>query len=113
MAVLGVDVGGTFTDFYFSDEGRVEVYKRPSSPDDPARSVLVGIGERACLPGEVVQGSTVATNAVLERRGPRVAFIGPRGFRDLLTIGRQNRPRLYELEPQRAPPLVPRDRCFE
>src|SRR5439155_7464259 len=56
---------------------------------------------------------TVATNAVLERSGPRVAFVATSGFRDLLTIGRQNRPRLYELEPLRPPPLVPPALCFE
>jgi N-methylhydantoinase A len=113
MAVLGVDIGGTFTDFYLWDEGRVEVYKRASSPDDPARSVLAGIADRGWFPDEVVHGSTVATNAVLERRGARVAFVGSAGFRDLLTIGRQNRPGLYELEPRRPPPLVPPERCFE
>jgi len=113
MALLGVDVGGTFTDFYFWHEGHLEVLKRPSSPEDPSVSVLAGIAERGWRPDEVVHGSTVATNAVLERRGARTAFVATKGFRDLLAIGRQTRPRLYDLEPSRPPPLVPRDLCFE
>jgi N-methylhydantoinase A len=113
MGLLGVDVGGTFTDFYYWHEGRLEVHKRPSTPADPAESVIAGIEEMGWRPEEVVHGSTVATNAVLERRGARTAFITTRGFRDLLTIGRQTRPRLYELEPRRPPPIVPPELCFE
>src|SRR5438067_7108186 len=113
MATLGVDVGGTFTDFYFWADGRLEVFKQPSTPGDPAESVLAGLRAKGWRPDEVVHGSTVATNAVLERAGARSAFVTTKGFRDLLTIGRQNRPRLYDLEPSRQPPLVPRDLSFE
>jgi N-methylhydantoinase A len=113
MAVLGVDVGGTFTDFYYWRAGRLRTHKRPSTPDNPARAVIEGIAEMGWRPDEVVHGSTVATNAVLERRGARTAFVATRGFRDLLTIGRQARPSLYDLEPSRPPPLVPPEFCFE
>jgi N-methylhydantoinase A len=113
MAVLGVDVGGTFTDFYFWDEAGLRVHKRPSTPGNPALAVIDGLLETGWQPDEVVHGSTVATNAVLERRGATTAFIATEGFRDLLTIGRQARPRLYDLEPARNPPLVPRALCFE
>ncbi len=113
MALLGVDVGGTFTDFYFSTGRGIEVHKRPSTPDDPARAVIEGILERGWRPDEVVHGSTVATNTVIERKGARTAFVATKGFRDLLSIGRQARPDLYDLEPARPPPLVPRDLCFE
>lgn len=113
MALLGVDVGGTFTDFYYWTEQGLEVHKRPSSPADPAESVIAGIIEKGWRPSEVVHGSTVATNAVLERRGARTAFVTTRGFRSLLKIGRQDRPRLYDLEPRKPAPLVSRDLSFE
>lgn len=105
--VLGVDVGGTFTDFLLWQNGRLTVYKRPSTPDDPSRAVLAGLGEVGWVPDEIVHGSTVATNAVLERKGARTALITTKGFRDVLVIGRQTRPKLYDLEPRRPPPLVP------
>jgi len=108
MAILGVDTGGTFTDFYLIDDsGGVAVHKRASTPDDPARAILDGIAELAEQIAEVVHGSTVATNAIIERKGARTALITTRGFRDVLVIGRQNRPKLYDLSPQREPPLVP------
>jgi N-methylhydantoinase A len=107
MPVLGVDTGGTFTDFYLlDDDGSATVYKRPSTPDDPARAILDGIAEMGRPVLEVVHGSTVATNAIIERKGARTALITTRGFRDVLVIGRQNRPRLYDLSPSREPPLV-------
>ena len=106
-SILGVDVGGTFTDFLLWEDGRPLVYKRPSTPDDPSRAVLAGLDEMGWTPDEVVHGSTVATNAVLERKGARTALITTRGFRDVLAIGRQTRPKLYDLEPRRPPPLVP------
>jgi N-methylhydantoinase A len=117
--LLGVDVGGTFTDLMLLVDGRLSVYKRPSTPDDPARSVLAGIEEMLAASGngitigEVVHGSTVATNAVLERKGARTGLVNSTGMRDLLEIGRQNRPKLYALEPRRPEPLVPRERRYE
>jgi N-methylhydantoinase A len=113
MRLLGVDVGGTFTDFYYLEDGRVQVHKVPSTPEDPATAIVKGLAEMNWRPDEVVHGSTVATNTVLERRGARTAFVTTRGFRDLLEIGRQARPDLYDLQPQRPPPLVDRGLRFE
>jgi N-methylhydantoinase A len=123
MPILGVDTGGTFTDFYLiGDDGSVSVYKRPSTPDDPARAIIEGLAEIIGEEGgrrkeeeavELVHGSTVATNAIIERKGARTALITTRGFRDVLEIGRQTRPRLYDLSPQREPPLVPEKLRFE
>jgi len=110
---LGVDVGGTFTDFLLIEDGRLRAFKRPSTPGAPAQAVLAGIGEMSATPDEVVHGSTVATNAVLERKGARTGLVTTRGFRDVLEIGRQVRPKIYDLEPQRSEPLVPRERRYE
>ena len=112
-SVLGVDVGGTFTDFLLWEDGELTVYKRPSTPDDPSRGVLAGLDEAGFSPDEVVHGSTVATNAVLERKGAKTALITTKGFRDVLAIGRQTRPKLYDLEPSRPPPLIPDALRFE
>ncbi|MGH2521468.1 MAG: hydantoinase/oxoprolinase family protein [Anaerolineales bacterium] len=113
--LLGVDIGGTFTDFVLIDDvGRVRQHKRLTTPDDPARSVGEGVRELG-LPESalVVHGSTIATNALLERRGARTALITTAGFADVLEIGRQNRPDLYALVPVKPPPLVPREWRFE
>ena len=112
-SILGVDVGGTFTDFLLWEGGRLRVYKRPSTPGDPSQAVLDGLDEAGWTPDELVHGSTVAANAVLERKGARTALITTKGFRDVLAIGRQARPKLYELEPRRPPPLVPDDLRLE
>ncbi len=106
-SILGVDVGGTFTDFLLIGHDRIAVYKRPSTPDDPARGVLEGLREMGARPDQVAHGSTVATNAIIERKGTRTALITTAGFRDVLVIGRQTRPKLYDLSPQRPQPLVP------
>ncbi len=105
---VGVDTGGTFTDFVWLDgRGRLQIEKRLSTPADPAEAVLKGI-EKLDLPasGSVVHGSTVATNAILERRGSRTALVTTKGFADVLFIGRQNRTDLYALVPQNNEPLV-------
>ena len=112
--LVGIDTGGTFTDFVCFERGRLRVHKRPSTPDDPARAVLEGL--RELLDGRpnervsITYGSTVATNAVLERKGARVVLLTTAGFEDVLEIGRQTRPDLYALEPLVPPPLVPRRR---
>lgn len=111
--VLGVDVGGTFTDFLLWDGATLRVHKRPSTPDDPSRAVLEGIDALEVTPDLVVHGSTVATNAVLERRGARTALVLTEGLRDLMTIGRQTRPDIYDLEPETPEPLVPDELLFE
>ena len=95
---VGVDTGGTFTDFVFVRDGRLEVFKVASTPADPSRAIVAGLQTVAELSGvplqslEVVHGTTVGTNALLERRGARTALITTRGFEDVLTIGRQARP---------------------
>lgn len=111
VSVLAVDTGGTFTDLLLLRDGALRSLKVPSTPDDPAEAVLSGI--RALVPeGErflLLHGSTVATNALLERKGARVVLITNRGFEDVIEIGRQNRPQLYALVGHRPPPLVGRD----
>ena len=111
-ALLGVDVGGTFTDFVLWRDGAVELHKRPSTPDDPARAVLAGIDALGVAPGLVVHGSTVATNALLEGKGAKTALVTTAGFEDVLEIGRQDRPSLYDVWVSRPPPLVPAERRF-
>jgi N-methylhydantoinase A len=114
MPIIGVDTGGTFTDFFLLDSaGASRVYKRPSTPDDPARAILEGLTELGVITDELVHGTTVATNAIIERKGAKTALITTKGFRDTLAIGRQTRPRLYDLSPHREPPLVPEDLRLE
>jgi N-methylhydantoinase A len=110
-AVVAVDTGGTFTDFLMLDaSGGIRTLKLPSTPGDPAEAVLAGI-RTLVPPGAdflLLHGSTVATNALLERKGARVALVTNRGFEDVIEIGRQNRPQLYALVGHRLPPLVAR-----
>lgn len=106
MDVLGVDTGGTFTDFVLLRAGQFVVYKVLSTPDDPARALLAGVAVLG-VPRVLVHGTTVATNALLERRGAATALITTAGFRDVLVIGRGDRPVLYDLDVRRLPPLVP------
>jgi len=112
---IGVDAGGTFTDFVvLHDDGRLESFKLRSNPRSPAKVILAGLEQAAgnARKVDVVHGSTVATNALLERKGARTAFVTTAGFEDLLEIGRQNRPELYNLTPMPRRPLIPRDLCF-
>jgi N-methylhydantoinase A len=113
--ILGIDVGGTFTDFCLSDDaGRVSIHKLLTSARDPSLAILQGIRDLEAGPEtSVVHGATVATNALLERRGARTALITTEGFRDVLEIGRQTRPDLYALHPTRPEPLVPSHWRFE
>jgi N-methylhydantoinase A len=110
-SVVGVDTGGTFTDFVVSDDGVLRVHKVLSTPRNPAEAILRGLRELNVGDelAALVHGSTVATNAVLERKGVRTGLITTAGFRDVLEIGRQTRPKLYALRVEREPPLVPRD----
>src|SRR2546425_3348874 len=112
---VGVDTGGTFTDLVLLQEGEIRVHKVLSTPGDPSQAILQGLsdlGVRENL-STLVHGSTVATNAVLEHKGVRTGLITTAGFRDVLEIGRQTRPKLYELRVQKEPPLVPRSRRVE
>ncbi len=115
MSRLGVDTGGTFTDFVWLDEhGRFQVHKQLSTPQDPSKAILQGVRLlNVSDDASLVHGSTVATNAILERCGARTALITTAGFGDVLAIGRQNRPDLYDLVPQKPEPLVPPGWRFE
>jgi N-methylhydantoinase A len=119
---IGVDVGGTFTDFHCLNEttGEAFVHKAPSTPDNPAHAIVEGVRAVAarldvdfpairCL----AHGTTVATNALIQRRGGKVALVTTKGFRDLLEIGRQVRPHMYSLQEDHPEPLVPRHWRFE
>jgi len=131
---IGIDIGGTFTDFVIYDPStqQVHTFKLLSTPRDPAEAVIEGMRRiQANVNGQyamdseqfantvhgplftVIHGSTVATNALLERKGARTALITTRGFRDLLQIGRQNRPSLYDLYADPPPPLIPEELSFE
>lgn len=112
--LLGVDTGGTFTDFVLFDGGALRVHKVLSTPDAPERAILHGIRELGLDPAvlRLVHGSTVATNAALEGKGVRTAYVTNRGLEDTLTIGRQSRAHLYDLQPPRPAPPVPAGRCI-
>ncbi len=117
---LGIDVGGTFTDVIALDldAGRIVAsFKLPSTPADPSLAAVTGTERflyRTGLAAQTVcHGSTVGTNALIQKRGSRTALITSQGFRDILALRRQARPRLYDLEPKVSPPLVPRQWRFE
>ncbi|MFC1592020.1 hydantoinase/oxoprolinase N-terminal domain-containing protein, partial [Thermodesulfobacteriota bacterium] len=107
MVIIGIDTGGTFTDFVFQDAQQLRVLKIPSTPHDPSRAILQGLqtitGGSA---NHIIHGSTVATNAILEHKGAQTAVICNRGFEDILEIGRQNRAHLYDLSYRKPPELV-------
>ncbi len=108
---IGVDTGGTFTDFIVFDGAGVHIHKVPSTPDAPERAILQGLddilgGRSVAL--DITHGSTVATNALLTRRGAKTALVTTAGFEDLIEIGRQNRKELYNLAYRRPRALVPR-----
>ncbi len=115
---IGVDTGGTFTDFIAITNTALLSFKVPSTPHNPALAILEGIlkilndlgGAGAAL--EISHGTTVATNALLERKGARTALITTAGFEDVIEIGRQNRPDIYNFSAQKLPPLIPSDLRF-
>jgi N-methylhydantoinase A len=117
MIRLGIDIGGTFTDFALRDpaRGRSAVHKRLTTPGDPAEAVLAGVAaiaaEHGIVPadiGEIVHGTTLVTNALIERRGARVGMLVTEGFRDTFDVGQEQRYDLYDLRLRFAEPLVPR-----
>ena len=116
--LLGVDTGGTFTDFVLLSEGELTIHKVLSTPDDPSRAILKGINDLGLFAAiragnlHLVHGSTVATNAALENKGVRTAYITNTGFTDILRIGRQARPELYALMPKPTPDPVPQELCL-
>ena len=122
MYRVGVDVGGTFTDFTLLNEGNGQVlfYKVSSTPADPSEAILLGITEMLAHHGVdakdvgfIGHGTTVATNLIIERKGDKTALITTAGFRDVLEIGRQTRPHLYDYQVHNPPALVPRALRFE
>ena len=119
--IVGVDVGGTFTDLHAEDgTGRAVLHKTPSTPGNPAHAVLAGLhalcrqhGIDPAAIARVSHGTTVGTNALIQRRGGTGALVVSRCFRDLIEIGRQTRPALYDLQRDHPAPLAPRARRFE
>ena len=116
---IGVDTGGTFTDIIMSVEGSLWTHKVLSTPRNPAHAIIKGVSEILNQHDidshdsvEIVHGSTVATNALLERRGARIALVTTKCFEDVLEIGRQARPNLYDIFVQRPAPLVPAELRF-
>ena len=116
---IGVDVGGTFTDFVLVDDarGRVLTGKRLTTPEDPGRAILEGLARLLDEAGagfgqvrQIVHGTTLVTNTVIERKGARIGLITTRGFRDSLEMGREMRYDLYDLFLEKPEPLVPRPR---
>ena len=109
---IGIDTGGTFTDFIFERNGRLDLFKLPSTPSDPSLAIQQGLRRIAEITGrstgecQIVHGTTVGTNALLQRRGARTALITTAGFEDVLVIGRQARPELYNLNAIKPDPLV-------
>ena len=115
---VGVDTGGTFTDFVYQANDELRVFKVASTSDDPARAITEGLKQIAAeadaklLDFEIVHGTTVGTNALLQRKGARTALITTEGFEDMIEIGRQARPELYNLNAIKSPPLVPSELRF-
>ncbi|QEX20067.1 hydantoinase [Hypericibacter terrae] len=118
MIKMAIEVGGTFTDLIWLDEaGEVRTHKLPSTPRDPSVGVIDGLeqalGSKLTGLSQLFHGSTVATNAILERKGCRAAFLTTRGFRDILQLQRQLRPNVYAIACKKPEPLVPLSRSVE
>jgi N-methylhydantoinase A len=113
---IGIDTGGTFTDFVVARGSHLSAFKIPSTPHNPAEAILTGVrrvlAQTQWLPSEIVHGTTVATNALLERKGARVALITTEGFEDVIEIGRQARPEIYNFFVTRPAPLISRQLRF-
>src|SRR5210317_2297888 len=112
MLILGIDTGGTFTDFVLQSDAGLQTFKLPSTPDDPSRAILDGLrhffGHRLPENLEIIHGSTVATNGFLERKGAKTLLVTTHGFEDILFIGRQNRPKLYDFNVTRPAEIISR-----
>jgi N-methylhydantoinase A len=113
--LLGIDTGGTFTDFVLLDEQGLRTHKVLSTPDAPEKAILQGIQDLGISldNASITHGSTVATNAVLERKGVETAYITNHGLADVVLIGRQARKELYNLQPQAQPSIIRSEMCFE
>src|SRR5690348_6394275 len=116
MNIVGVDIGGTFTDLVGCVDGRIVTSKCSTVPSDPTKGVAESLELAHCrMPSlsELLHGSTIAINTVLERKGARTALITTRGFRDTYAIGRGNRIEAFNLFFHRPKPLIPREFTFE
>src|SRR2546428_6301226 len=110
---IAIDTGGTFTDCVWAEGGVLKTLKVFSTPDDPSRAIVQALGKIGVGSGfTLLHGTTVGTNALLQRKGARVALITTCGSEDVIEIGRQARPRLYDFFFERVPPLVPRELRF-
>jgi len=115
MIHVGIDTGGTFTDFVFFDGKHISTHKVLSTPSNPSQAIIKGLRDilgEEIKDIEIVHGTTVATNTLLERRGAKVALITTKGFEDVIEIGRQNREKLYDLFWEPREPLVKRELRF-
>ena len=119
---VGIDVGGTFTDIAinFGDGENVKFYKLPSSPKSPENAIVSGLSEifksYNILPEKIIRmshGTTVGTNALIEKKSGKVAIVTTKGFRDLLELGRQTRPTVYDMHKDHPTPIVDRSLRFE
>ena len=113
---VGIEVGGTFTDLVMSDGKNIKTAKVPSTPASPDEGAMLAIkaaGLKLDEISELIHGSTVATNAVLERKGGRVCFFVTQGTKDLLLIQRHDRRAIYDLQYQKPSPVVPRHHTYE
>ena len=120
MARIGLDIGGTFTDFVLHHGGRISLYKCLTTPQDPSVAALEGLGELTAQAGirladvsEIVHGTTLVTNAIIERRGARLGLLTTQGFRDSLEMGTEQRYDIYDLFLGFPDPLVPRRHRLE
>ena len=120
--IIGIDVGGTFTDLHAfdSESGVSHIHKVPSTPAEPAKAVMAGLSQMAAAHSidlaevsRLSHGTTVATNSLIQGKGGNVALVTTKGFRDLLEIGRQIRPHMFDFQADYPAPLVPRERRFE
>ena len=119
---VGIDVGGTFTDFVLTDPatGDLSYFKEPSTPDEPSRAVVQGlaniVAKAGLSPADVeliLHGTTIGLNAIIQRAGARIGLVVTSGFRDILEIARSRMPSSFDFHARKEEPLVPRDRIFE
>ena len=110
---IAIDTGGTFTDCVWTEAGRLRMLKVFSTPTDPSQAIVEAIGQITCKDDFILlHGTTVGTNTLLQRKGARTALVTTHGFEDVIEIGRQARPKLYDFFFERIEPLVPKNLRF-
>lgn len=114
MIRIGIDTGGTFTDFILFSPVGIRTHKVLSTPEDPCKAIMDGLRHLLgnAVPTEIIHGTTVGTNAFLERKGSRTLLLTTKGFEDVMLIGRQNRSRIYDLNLQRPQPFIEPERII-